>query len=118
MLKKKLFQESIDEYFRKQPLDESQRDDLRKCLQSSRYSRLKYSRTADQILDECLLIDDAQIDSVSSKSSLFGGDKSTSDDVQRQHSGNNIDDLNRAFEMLESSSIRDLEKKLTTVDSG
>lgn len=121
MLKKQLFQESVDEYFRRQPLDESQRDNLKKCLQTSRYSRLTYSRTSDQLLDECLLIDNAAAtttnESIASTSSMRTNDFefSTTSGGGGGGGGASMDDLNRAFEIFEKSTTN-LEKFIKKAD--
>ena len=102
MLKKQLFQESIEEYFRKQSLDTSQRETLKTCLQNSRYSRLSYTNNTGDRIDECLLLDTSP--------KTIPNDDSSSNRVTSEQSNKREDDLIRAFEVLETSKIRGLEK--------
>lgn len=99
MLKKKLFEESLTEHFKKQPLDEVQREGIQRCLQSCRYSRLKYSVAETKLIEN-------QYQSVGAdKARALSPTSIISEDTVFDEP-----DLNKALENLESNAIKSCEK--------
>lgn len=52
MIRNQLLEKSFNEYFKKQAIDQQQRELIGKCLKSSRYSKLSYAPRIDEFLSE------------------------------------------------------------------